>query len=541
MTHAPAPKNEPQEIASLDAHYALPLPQVAGEIKPAPCIGPLVEPLTRVFQAIERSRVNKNQWKLLQSRCVMVLSIIGTQVMNNGRELYPELQKAAQLLEETLINIHDRAHHYNEMDEIIAFLLYPTINDEIQSLFGDLDSCLCRFSYPVDVAQKQWIGELQVVREQESKDLQRLKDELEMMNINTNAVGQSLDQVIIETGKIIDALRQVLKDKCLILREQPVTTSTCINAQQLIRTILLVTTLRLPPQLLHGRQCMLDANVPIRVGVNCDIYPATFLGQAKVAKKVFRIVISNKDDVEKCATRFLRLANLWNFQSHYILPFYGVGMEHFGQGQFQMYTVLPLIKNFDAVTYLKQYRNGIGMKKNILRIITDAAMGLQYLHSRNPPVFHSDMRGSKVLITDSGGAVLNAFGLSQAYGEAGTPATRMLKSPPPQRCLAPELLREDPILGTPCDVWGWAMAALEIISGSAPYCMHKQSRTVVLAIIAGPPKRGDYLKFNHYAYRPDEMWALLERCWAREPKNRPKMDEIVMELRDIAAMTEWGV
>lgn len=45
--------------------------------------------------------------------------------------------------------------------------------------------------------------------------------------------------------------------------------------------------------------------------------------------------------------------------------------------------------------------------------ITDAALGLQYLHNRHPPVVHSGMRGDNVLITDSGGAILSGFGLTK--------------------------------------------------------------------------------------------------------------------------------
>ncbi|CEL60453.1 hypothetical protein RSOLAG1IB_12358 [Rhizoctonia solani AG-1 IB] len=82
------------------------------------------------------------------------------------------------------------------------------------------------------------------------------------------------------------------------------------------------------------------------------------------------------------------------------------------------YMVSPLMKNFDAMTYLRKYRKNVGTRKNILRIITDAALGLQYLHNRRPSVAHSDMKGDNILTTDSGGAILGGFGLTKALESA---------------------------------------------------------------------------------------------------------------------------
>jgi hypothetical protein len=77
--------------------------------------------------------------------------------------------------------------------------------------------------------------------------------------------------------------------------------STFVNAQQIVRTILAVTNFQLPPELLLGRQCNVDSTIPMKTGLTCDIYPASFLGGEKVAKKVFRIGTSDKDDVKRYA------------------------------------------------------------------------------------------------------------------------------------------------------------------------------------------------------------------------------------------------
>ncbi|KAJ1305881.1 hypothetical protein OPQ81_010602 [Rhizoctonia solani] len=210
---APTPENELRALAPLGVQCTLSLAQVAAELAPVPCIGPLVGCLADVFQAIERSRVNKDQWNLLQGRCVMVMRIAGAQVMNNGHQHYPGLQDAARMLEGTLKKIQERTERYNQMNEVVSFLLYQTISDEIQSLFGDLDSCLGLFSYANDVAQAQWATEFQVVQKRELKQLEQLKNELERMNLNANIIGQTSQQILIKTNEVVDALQRVLDDK----------------------------------------------------------------------------------------------------------------------------------------------------------------------------------------------------------------------------------------------------------------------------------------------------------------------------------------
>ncbi|CAE6488884.1 unnamed protein product [Rhizoctonia solani] len=462
------PQNELRALASLASQCALSLIEVADELKPVPYIGPLVECLTLVFRAVERTRVNKEQWKLLQGRCVMVLRIGGAQVMNNGHQHYPGLVEAARELENTLDEITKRVEHYNQMKDTFTLLKHQTISEEIERFFGKLDYCLRLFSYSADVAQAQWIGQFRAVREQEQRNIERLQDELTDMKVDIQGIDHKGNLVLSKIDKIDEALRQVLDNKSAILQAQSTTTAdTYIDAQQIIRTILSVTKLQLPPKLLLGKQCILDANVPIQTGITCDVYLASFLGGEKVAKKVFRLGISDQKSVDKYASRFLRIAELWSkLRSDYTLPFYGIGMEPSGRNNhFQLYMVSPWMKNFDAMTYLDRYRDNSGVKKNILQIVTDAALGLQYLHKRLPPVVHSGMKGSNILISDSGGGVLGGFGLTKALENDEDPELPVVMTgkTEAQRWMAPEMFGDgELVLTTHCDVWGWAMATLEV-------------------------------------------------------------------------------
>lgn len=62
----------------------------------------------------------------------------------------------------------------------------------------------------------------------------------------------------------------------------------------------------------------------------------------------------------------------------------------------------------------------------------------------------------------------------------------------------------------------------------------------MIKVKEGSPKRQDHPEFEKYAYRPDEMWELLEKCWKQNPDDRPDIDEVVMELKKIGKKPEVG-
>ncbi|KAF8751182.1 kinase-like protein [Rhizoctonia solani] len=452
------PQNELRALASLASQCALSLIEVADELKPVPYIGPLVECLTLVFRPWSGTR------RAVEATPGPMCDGVTYWRSASDEQWTSALswtRRAARELENTLDEITKRVEHYNQMKDTFTLLKHQTISEEIERFFGKLDYCLRLFSYSADVAQAQWIGQFRAVREQEQRNIERLQDELTDMKVDIQGIDHKGNLVLSKIDKIDEALRQVLDNKSAILQAQSTTTAdTYIDAQQIIRTILSVTKLQLPPKLLLGKQCILDANVPIQTGITCDVYLASFLGGEKVAKKVFRLGISDQKSVDKYASRFLRIAELWSkLRSDYTLPFYGIGMEPSGRNNhFQLYMVSPWMKNFDAMTYLDRYRDNSGVKKNILQIVGHS-VGLQYLHNRLPPVVHSGMKGSNILISDSGGGVLGGFGLTKALENDEDPELPVVMTgkTEAQRWMAPEMFGDgELVLTTHCDVWGWA-------------------------------------------------------------------------------------
>ncbi|KAG9045334.1 hypothetical protein FS837_006497 [Tulasnella sp. UAMH 9824] len=100
------------------------------------------------------------------------------------------------------------------------------------------------------------------------------------------------------------------------------------------------------------------------------------------------------------------------------------------------------------------------------------------------------------------------------------------------RYQAPEVMLYQPI-SEASDVYSWAMTALEIITGDPPYQTWKSPGQLIAQIVMKHqiPTRTDYKSL--VLEKCPEVWELFERCWKREPKNRPTAEEIVEVLKKV--------
>ncbi|EUC58181.1 Serine/Threonine-kinase TNNI3K, partial [Rhizoctonia solani AG-3 Rhs1AP] len=326
--------------------------------------------------------------------------------------------------------------------------------------------------FSASVAHAQWASDFEAVRKQEMDSVEHIRDELANIGVDLHSMDEKIDLMYQKVEGIeqsmemlkplvpeINQLREAL-EKLLV----PPPTPTSSDAQKIVDTILSFTNLEVPLSLLLDRRCTVIPGALLEANDTCKVYPALLGNGEKVAKKVYRFEVLDRQVLNRDCMRFVRLAKLWcTLQSSYILPFYGIGMESHND-DFRLYMVSPLMQNRDATIYLERNRDKPGMKANILQITTDAAIGLRYLHSLRPQVVHSGMKGSNILITDSGRGVLSGFGLTKALiVDLGPNRTvRLTGKPKKTRWMAPEMFQKDAALETPIDVWGWAMATLEV-------------------------------------------------------------------------------
>lgn len=79
-------------------------------------------------------------------------------------------------------------------------------------------------------------------------------------------------------------------------------------------------------------------------------------------------------------------------------------------------------------------------EKVIRKYARQILLGLAYLHSRNPPVIHRDIKGGNVLVETTGNVKLADFGCSKVLSDLVVQNNSVLGTP---HWMAPEVIRQD--------------------------------------------------------------------------------------------------
>ncbi|KAI9117906.1 hypothetical protein K1719_011048 [Acacia pycnantha] len=100
-----------------------------------------------------------------------------------------------------------------------------------------------------------------------------------------------------------------------------------------------------------------------------------------------------------------------------------------------------------------------------LRMALDVAKGMNYLHHRNPPIVHRDLKSSNLLVDKNWTVKVGDFGLSRL--KDGTFLNTISGRGTPQ-WMAPEVLRNEPS-NEKCDVFSFGVILWELMTQSVPW------------------------------------------------------------------------
>ncbi|QRV84324.1 Serine/threonine-protein kinase [Ceratobasidium sp. AG-Ba] len=200
-----------------------------------------------------------------------------------------------------------------------------------------------------------------------------------------------------------------------------------------------------------------------------------------------------------------------------------------GDDRIQFYMVSPFLRHGNANDYIRKKRKA-NLPIDVLQIIKQAALGIQYLHNRDEPCVHASMRGENILIKEDGTACINGFGLTKALPR-NAKKIEMTEEKSPYRWMAPELIKhpDNPPSSRPV----MAMTCLELMSGLKPYHKFKELDGADKIVAGCLPKESDYPEFRQHCPQPDMMWELLQRCWNMDPEKRPTIHQVIDELESI--------
>ncbi|KAG8893277.1 hypothetical protein FRC01_013686, partial [Tulasnella sp. 417] len=131
----------------------------------------------------------------------------------------------------------------------------------------------------------------------------------------------------------------------------------------------------------------------------------------------------------------------------------------------------------------------LSVKKRVNRLylLAQIAEGLAYLHSRNPPFIHGDLKPDNILINDDEDPVLADFGLAQIARDVLGPGATSDSAGGTPIWMAPELHDEDAKISAASDVYAFAFIVIQLYSEKLPFfdIIPKGMVQLILAVMEG--------------------------------------------------------
>ncbi|KAJ3346103.1 hypothetical protein HDU83_003370 [Entophlyctis luteolus] len=240
------------------------------------------------------------------------------------------------------------------------------------------------------------------------------------------------------------------------------------------------------------------------------VFEGAWRGKSVAVKKIRGIFGSKAYELVR------KESNVWYQLRHaHIVELYGVCMVNDAPAlvmERMKSTVLEEINRSPMPSYAQK-----------LRWLIQAADAIAYLHTREAPIAHSDLKPDNLMVDFYGDARLMDFGLSQVQ-EASSKSVTLSQA---ARYAAPEsyVSKYKP---TPAyDVFAFGMTAFHVMSGLRPF---HEDRTHAVSKLIQDNFRPD--KPNNPAQMiPEPLWNLIGECWHQNPGARPTITDVFRRLR----------
>ncbi|KAF8964650.1 ras guanine nucleotide exchange factor domain-containing protein [Flammula alnicola] len=455
----------------------------------------LIVTFRATYAGIENVKLYKQQCGDMGGRCVNLM--LALRDSSRGLE-GSKVQEIADEIESIIVRIHRKVKEWGSWNQLKSFLQQGEIKDGIDRLHRDIDAAMMKFNIQVNMEMTRGQLESKAIQERDKAEIRDLLQVIVKSNEDMKALltmQPSRDSRPVE--EMMESLQTELMNPSLEPIEEEVFKAGLWELHQ--------KTSKLPPLTDLSGQVTLSSQSTIAKGSFNDIFRGQWLDREP---------------------HFQREVSIWRELDHpNVVPLYGV--TYIGE---DLYSVSPWMDNGTAVSYVKKFP-----AVDRLKLLTDAAFGLEYLHNRG--IVHGDLRGANVLISQDGTARLSDFGLSKFLEDCRKGMTTSHSLNP--RWFAPELLQQTGPLSTHSDVWSFGMICLEILSGEMPFRNFPRDIAVLRELDNGklPDHPGQIATLQGLS---DDMWALMRRCWQKKPESRPPISDVktsILAIRGIISGT----
>ncbi|XP_047076979.1 serine/threonine-protein kinase CTR1-like isoform X2 [Lolium rigidum] len=161
-------------------------------------------------------------------------------------------------------------------------------------------------------------------------------------------------------------------------------------------------------------------------------------------------------------------------------------------------------------------------ERRCLSMAFDVAKGMNYLHKRNPPIVHRDLKSPNLLVDKKYTVKVCDFGLSRLKANTFLSSKTAAGTP---EWMAPEVLRDEPS-NEKSDVYSFAVILWELMTLQKPW-----SNLNPAQVVAAVGFRGRRPEIPSSV--DPKVAAIIESCWAKEPWRRPSFATIMESLKPL--------
>ncbi|AQK67922.1 serine/threonine-protein kinase STY46 isoform 1 [Zea mays] len=245
-------------------------------------------------------------------------------------------------------------------------------------------------------------------------------------------------------------------------------------------------------------------------GSNGDLYRGTYCNQ-DVAIKVVRPERISADMYRDFAQEVYIMRKV---RHKNVVQFIGACTR-----QPTLYIVTDFMPGGSVYDYLHKNNNAFKLPE-ILKVATDITKGMNYLHQNN--IIHRDLKTANLLMDENKVVKVADFGVARVKDQSGV----MTAETGTYRWMAPEVIEHKPY-DHKADVFSFAIVLWELLTGKIPY----EYLTPLQAAIGVVQKgiRPTIPKDTH-----PKLIELLQKCWHRDPAERPDFSEILEILQKLS-------